>query len=360
MYDHNDQAPENLIDNFEIVQNPWKYDLHFLRSLSKTSPNEILYYRTAYLQNEVTRDKLLKRFFEDEYIGISSLEDIIKTKLTIAQLKVSLKDKNLKVTGIKDDLVLRYKDSLSEEEVKSFEQQAYYVLTPKGREVLEKDSERTESHIKAIMIFCEQLIITKEFEKAFNIITILFDWSPYSSGMGSMNWEREFRIFMETITGQYLGSELMIDEDVKRLIYAAVAIHQLVYQRGFFNEVISVRLLEIWPEFHCELIRRFLVRSPFGIFQGYDSKNRNDIANIFGHMVFIHTANRINLLDIHSLASDSYFKDRYIGVTIMGSQSCTLCAGKDTCVRWQEIKCLPLVPRYPGCTCRYFPWRKDD
>lgn len=130
--------------------------------------------------------ELLKKFKEFELLRYSNLEEATE-KMTIKELKEHLRNKKLKLTGNKKDLIDRLLPNLNEEEKKKISvQNKCYILTERGNQILEEYKNKKENEGQNIFKHTINLIKEQEIQQAYNQIC---EYNIKYNNIGGINFD---------------------------------------------------------------------------------------------------------------------------------------------------------------------------
>lgn len=133
--------------------------------------------------------KLLTTFLLKEYLKISSDAETLKF-LTVEELKNILRANNLKVSGKKEELINRIKDSIDNSILESYisKTSRKYILTEAGKSLTGSVKDSATKNIE-LEDKCLQFILTSEFNAAYS--EICNNELNKNISRGIMNWQYE-------------------------------------------------------------------------------------------------------------------------------------------------------------------------
>lgn len=163
----------------------------FLKKINNNpieKPNVAAYWIYEY---NIDFDKIMTKLLKNQYLRVSTVNESI-SYLTIPELKDLLKDKGLKLTGKKSELVLRVQDSYSEDEIcaKQPNLSRHYVLTSLGESVIANLHESATKDLE-FEDACIAAIINGDINGAYQLICSWDNNKIIPSGIGR-DWNGEY------------------------------------------------------------------------------------------------------------------------------------------------------------------------
>ena len=138
-------------------------------------------------------------------------------------------------------------------------------------------------------------------------------------------------------TSQYLTETLDFSEVDRKKIRAIIAGNYLLDSSKFSASSIAPKILKLYPNFTCSIIKEFLENKPTGVFEGNDPEDITEVIQIFNHAVIFEASSKVDFDNCLKFRYDKWHK----GISILpGKKECRVCKGN------------------PGCICLYVPFTK--
>lgn len=340
----------------------WNFKILLLKRLHRVSPKNVFggnnfvkekYSELLNVENEI------QNFNRNDLIKVSEYKDNLFNELTVKDLKEVLKIKGLKVSGSKKELVERV--ILNFEQVEILNPKANYkryILTEKGRNLINEDKERFKKELDKFQNEIFKLIYDFKFEDAFKSVSDFYALYPFPLGLNT-DWKLGFSFVDKEQTKQLRNIELdfckySFTENILNSVRTELATYSLFKYDYFGKYEIEKKILNIAPQFECTLVNNFLENSPTGVFRKYDSSNNIKKLKIFVHYCINIVYNRANVKYSQEFKDNDLFK----GVTLIPrGKDCIYCLNSsEQNYSWKELDEIPKIPKYPGCTCYYVSW----
>jgi hypothetical protein len=342
----------------EFVYPKWDYKIEFLRKLYKKN-NKVLEELSNSPFSKIlgNLNDVVSELIKDDLLRISSFEESVSMMMTVPKLKEYLKSKGIKCTGKKEELVKRAIDIFSFDEKEKIEERGrLYLITAKGWEIIEKDTERFRSESDSFHKALIEPLSNSDFETVFKELSLFYSTYQFPVGMGTnggdcLNQQTK-EVATQIMCSNYLTGSMNLEQGLEQKIRAVVTLNYL-FSFGVCDFDLVGNMLYVCPDFSCPEIESLLKAGLTGIFRNSDADSKLDVIEIFYHAIWSEASNSKHLSEI----LESNFKNRYSGIEILSScPSCVICKGEDSYFTWEQIGKLPKLPKYPGCTCSYNRW----
>lgn len=233
----------NKINDTNIPNNIEELTNNHYEVLKRLNGSNIKYALTGIINvYHSNLSELLKKFKEFDLLRYSNLKEATE-KMTIKELKEYLRNKNLKLTGNKKDLIERLLPELSEEEQKTITiNNKCYILTEKGNQLLEKYKNAQENEQQRLFEQIIKLFKEKQISEAYKqICQYNFKYNNIS-GI-NFNWQEELEKGINDIDYKiikwFMEKELSISEEILEEDFKAIICYTYLSGKSY-NDIIKL------------------------------------------------------------------------------------------------------------------------
>lgn len=186
--------------------------------------------------------KLVTQFKQLELLKYSDLEEAIQ-KLTIKELKRYLRNKGLKLTGNKKDLIDRLLPNLNEQEKEQIlVENKCYVLTDKGKEIVKNYENLKKNNLKKTFEEVIDLFKIKKFKEGYSKIC---EYESKYSNLGGLNfnWTEELNKGLDKIgynvLNWFMNKEITLDSSINIEDFKAITCFAYLSGKSY-NDIITL------------------------------------------------------------------------------------------------------------------------
>ncbi|MEB2786892.1 SAP domain-containing protein [Algoriphagus persicinus] len=298
----------------------------------------------------------LKQLFSDGFLKLSTLQENLKNDFLLPELKEILKENNLKISGKKDELIDRIVSNVEPEGIQSSKSKLKrFLLTKTGRDVIVTEDLRFLKELEEFYDLIYNLILSKNFEEAFKLVSALYKNSLKPCGFGK-DWSlgfSEIDMRASKLLREFNFDQALLKTGIEE-IRAELATYNLFRFNYFGDFRVEDRILKKFPDFESRYIKEYIENNPDGLASSFDANDQKDIIKLFVHYVHFTCFNEANLQDI--LSYRDKVKYGYKGVELATGDRLDCAKCRQIGLKkysWNEIHRIPKIPFYPGCICYY-------
>ena len=309
--------------------------------------------------SQVTCKVLLSRGVMAE----ASTAEKVAAGFRVQDLKALLRERGLKVSGRKEELVSRLMEAMTGQEASDAAKSVtFFKLTPDGQQVVdahleEKASEKRKAEERALAY-----LRSGNYENAESEIVIFTDaynrlfWQKKGGGrdadgiLSATGPENHVYYLLNMPV-----EELALGDNERRKVAEALAIGRLVCDE---LEDVTQRVLEVTGgSFPCPSIEDFLSSDPCGGYaRRFQADDPADVAAIYTHTKFFEASNTselrwmmeapwVSTIVVLVPKKEKTHKDYYV--------YCPCCEEGPTEFDKRNPEAIPHLPRHWGCRCLY-------
>lgn len=306
----------------------------------------------GYKEHLGSSKKIIEDFFKNDLIRCS---EYLET-LNLPVIKNILRENGFSISGNKADLILRIKKEINSEKYLKKNFRKYFVLTPKGKSILNDYELKFESDFKKFANEVCDLIVSDNLELAKKLVLSFNQNKRVKSGFfldESENFltRRNMRVSYFYNSPQFL-SDLNLNTNELKILGKYFSCYSLFKDNVLEFDLIG-RIENEFPNIKPKQIFDFLESNPFGKFSKKDYRSLRDVIEVFIEYEYYYADNKVRIAEI----LENEFKERWDGIQILNG-GCERCKDlKLEAVTFQDFKKISVLPKYPGCQCLYSFYR---
>ena len=238
---------KKIFKNFRIDNLPKEsLDAVLLSTASKVLKEEVNLY--PILKSNEPR---LTQLFSDGFLRLSTLQENLKNDFLLPELKEILKENNLKISGKKDELIDRIISNIEPEGIQNPKSKLKrFLITKTGRDLIVTEDLRFHKELEVFYDLIYNLILSKNFEEAYKLVSALYDNSIKPCGFGK-DWSLGFSE-IDKVASKLLR-EFNFDQTLLKTgveeIRTELATYNLFRFNYFGNFRVEDRILKKCPNF---------------------------------------------------------------------------------------------------------------
>lgn len=290
---------------------------------------------------------IIKDFLKNELLRNSEFLETLK----VPEIKDILKKNGFSTSGNKADLILRVKKEINPDKYLKQNFRKYFVLTPKGKSILNDYELKFKSDFKKFSDEVCDLIVSDNLEIAKKLV-LSFNQNQRAKSVFFLDESENFSTRRNMIVSYFYESprflsDLNLNTNELKILGKYFSCYSL-----FKNNVLDFDLLERieneFPHLRSNQVFDFL-KNPYGKFSKKDFRSLRDVIEVFIEYEYNYADNKVRIEEILK----NEYKESWDGIQIMNG-GCEKCKDlKLEAVPFQDFKEIPVLPRYPGCVCLY-------